>query len=129
MSDTPDSPDLTFGEGAAAPAATGSTTSTTTSTAEEGKRGARILASVGAVLTVISLIVMLTAGSDATVGWRHSEFSTWILLVPSLVGLFGGLYGMVSARAHEEKNAYKSFLTASVVITVAVVVMAVKAYF
>ncbi|MDE5064059.1 hypothetical protein OZD69_06950 [Wolbachia endosymbiont of Drosophila chauvacae] len=123
MPDTPDSPDLTFGEGPGTPAATAPV-----STAEEGKRGARILASVGAVLTVISLIVMLTAGSDATIGWRRSEFSTWILLAPSLVGLFGGLYGMVSARAYEEKNAYRSFLTASVVITVAVVVMAVKAY-
>ncbi|WP_414122545.1 hypothetical protein [Corynebacterium nuruki] len=123
MSDTPDSPDLAFGEGPGTPAA-----ATTASTAEEGKRGARILASVGAVLTVISLIVMLTADSDATVGWRNSEFGTWGLLIPSLVGLFGGLYGMVSARAYEEKNAYRSFLTASVVITVAVVVMAVQAY-
>jgi uncharacterized membrane protein YsdA (DUF1294 family) len=119
----PDAPDLSFGQGAEQPVA-----ATPVSTAEEGKRGARILAVVGAVLTVISLIVMLTSDSDATVGWRTAEFGTWGLLIPSLVGLFGGLYGMTVARAYEEKNAGKSFLTVSVIVTVITVVMAVQAY-
>lgn len=103
-------------------------TTTSVSTAEEGKRGARILAVVGAVLTVLSLIVMVTTDSDATVGWRNAEFGTWGLLIPSLVGVFGGLYGMTYRRAYEEKNAYRSFVGVAVLVTVITVVMAVQAY-
>lgn len=108
-------PDLAFGQGHQQPATDDGNPG---SNAEEGKRGGRICAIVGAVLTVISLVVIFIAGADADAGWRGRDMPIWIILVPGLVGLFGGIYGMLSKRAYEEENAYKKFIRAAIVMSV-----------
>lgn len=119
-------PELSFGADAAQTSSTAE--GTTLSTAEEARRGARILLITGAVLTVISLIVMLAAGSDTTITWRRSEWGTWVLLLPSLVAVFGGAYGMTVRKAYEQENAAKGFIGAAVAITVIVAIMVVKVF-
>lgn len=95
---------------------------------EAGRRGARILLFTGVGLTVLSLIVMFTAGSDASVSWRGSDFGTWVLLLPSLVAVLGGAYGMASQKAYGQENAARGFTGAAVTVTVIVLFMTVKAF-
>lgn len=118
-------PELTFGNDT-----TVSSTGTATDTAaqsdtrgEDARRVSRYMLIGGAVLTLISLVIMIIA-DDATVRLRSSEFGTWGLLIPSLLGVVLGLYGMTYRKAYEAANAAKAFTAVSVLLVLFYVRMA-----
>ena len=119
-------PELTFGNDAtagSADAATGTATQTAAS-AENCRRVSRYMLIGGAVFTLVSLVIMISADDDATVRLRSSEFGTWGLLIPSLLGVVLGLYGMTYRKAYEAANAAKAFTTGGVLLVVFYVRMA-----
>lgn len=118
-------PELTFGNDTTA-GSTGTATDTAAQSdtrGEDARRVSRYMLIGGAVLTLVSLVIMIIA-DDATVRIRSSEFGTWGLLIPSLLGVVLGLYGMTYRKAYEAANAAKAFTAASVLLVLFYVRMA-----
>lgn len=119
-------PELTFGNDTTAGSA-GTATDAAAQSAnrgEDARRVSRYMLIGGAVLTLISLVIMIIADDDATVRLRSSEFGTWGLLIPSLLGVVLGLYGMTYRKAYEAANAAKAFTAVSVLLVLFYVRMA-----
>ena len=118
-------PELTFGnDTTAGSAGTATDTAAQSDTrGEDARRVSRYMLIGGAVLTLISLVIMIIA-DDATVRLRSSEFGTWGLLIPSLLGVVLGLYGMTYRKAYEAANAAKAFTAVSVLLVLFYVRMA-----
>ena len=119
-------PELTFGNDTTV-GSTGTATDTAAQSdtrGEDARRVSRYMLIGGAVLTLISLVIMIIADDDATVRLRSSEFGTWGLLIPSLLGVVLGLYGMTYRKAYEAANAAKAFTAVSVLLVLFYVRMA-----
>ena len=116
-------PELTFGNDTTV-SSTGTAAAAQSATrGEDARRVSRYMLIGGAVLTLISLVIMIIA-DDATVRLRSSEFGTWGLLIPSLLGVVLGLYGMTYRKAYEAANAAKAFTAVSVLLVLFYVRMA-----
>lgn len=119
-------PELTFGNDTTA-GSTGTATDTAAQSdtrGEDARRVSRYMLIGGAVLTLISLVIMIIADDDATVRIRSSEFGTWGLLIPSLLGVVLGIYGKTYHKAYEAANAAKAFTAVSVLLVLFYVRMA-----
>lgn len=87
-----------------------------TTTTPDARRTSRFLLLGGVVFTVAAVIIMVVADPAATVRLRSSEMGTWALLLPSVLAVFLGVYGMTVRKAYESPNSAKAFTTVGVLL-------------
>lgn len=116
---TNNGPDLPFGAAAESAQSTAPAAEASTGLSSEAARARQACLYMmigGVVATIITGILILTAGPDATIQYRRSEFGPAGLLIPCVAAVIGGLYGYFSRKAYESEGATKGFISAGLVI-------------